>query len=1381
MELTGAKRKAGERSGAENPRKKSGAAAKVQLNEATQRLDLSARNDPERIHTDTKRVLEDEADEVKEGGPAVTGQASDLGTRGDPENIHTDTKRRLEDEADELKEAASEDSSEPGDYYMYLWYSDDSTEVIDTIRQQGVITELDLSRRGFFPKGLARICESTKYLKKLIIKDIVLYDQRYYEKRRCGEDDNVESVFSSQVLGQCPNLEYIDITGCSETTKKLILGSGEHCKQDQLKQMGIEVVDIIDKNNTLKTLLMPGKLTSPGLKGQVRDQIQSLVREQGIPANCSLDGWSLLHTACAFGDVELAQWLISRGGRCEFEWKSKVGLVASSHHELYRDYYDYEDESDGNEKPTAKDCRIWSTYPSEFQVALSLHHSNDIHHLASILEAHFALSPQLTAANVMDWCFFQDDVCTGSNVQDGSAWMKAMHNPQCNPMKHLRHAISVVSGDQVSRETLLDELFRRIDNEVCCEEEALAGAVKFLIGSDFKEEDDPKDTCPSDPCVVMPYLLRAGSRLSVFQSLLDSISDINSVDDEGNTALFKVLYDIKDAALTIKKCQMLLNQGAKINVQNNDGETPLLYCISTTLKPCYVQTTVPELQREEDTLQYSLSLTHVCHFLIKSGADMQLVPVENGGTLCHWLLYALKAACPTWCWSGPMDIFCELLTLIRDLGHTQIMQHRNFSGETPLHVWAALYTGHYYFLSTPEDILTPVAESLLRNGCPINGRNDKGETPLHVARDDFTAHLLLEMGANANAEDDDGNTPFLTRAKLGIGVSSRDKEHGAWKNVMKQGYNVWIGNASGETVLGALLQKNQLHLARTLLQVLKERDCANVNKAFTTGDSALHITCSCTKDVQDIIDDLLKSRANTNATNKKGQTPLHVACEKVLEAKDDFVNSVQFWAVGQLLKCGADANIKDADGNSCLDIAREMPELQDLLRKPIDLLEIPLLLPWCSENEKHKGKLAQVSRGQKCQQIQQIHYHTESIASGSFGHVFVGINERDGREVAIKRLVKEQMSRPEDRREIDNLVVLKDCEQVVKYLLCCEDDHFVYLILELMEGTLQDFLDDRKPKEKELVAGCKDIVQGIQFLHENKIIHRDLKPSNILYKVTPKLRLKIADFGLSTKASFSAANLTTVLHTNAGTRCWMAPELLQAPSCSSQPEHSVASDVFACGLVLHFTLANMKHPFAPEDAEGRGAIEVQNKTEGNIMSHTMNLDDELCAEGCCLLELMLVRDKTKRPTMKDTLKQPFFWEDKKKRDFLCAVANQPEFVKSKRPSPVCQDLDNSLGSRFKVSPWNLQSPEIQRIYSEVTMSHIKRKYDTSSAVELVRFVRNCYAHVSDRSRSTPMKKLLLEDFVFFDKFPSLLMDVHKAVITHGLDQREEIKSALAVE
>ena len=64
--------------------------------------------------------------------------------------------------------------------------------------------------------------------------------------------------------------------------------------------------------------------------------------------------------------------------------------------------------------------------------------------------------------------------------------------------------------------------------------------------------------------------------------------------------------------------------------------------------------------------------------------------------------------------------------------------------------------------------------------------------------------------------------------------------------------------------------------------------------------------------------------------------------------------------------------------------------------------------------------------------MNKIWRHNEHIGSGSFGQIFCGISEKDGREVAVKRV--EKLQRPKDKREVQNLTALADCEQVVRYI-----------------------------------------------------------------------------------------------------------------------------------------------------------------------------------------------------------------------------------------------------------------------------------------------------------------------------------------------------------
>ena len=225
-------------------------------------------------------------------------------------------------------------------------------------------------------------------------------------------------------------------------------------------------------------------------------------------------------------------------------------------------------------------------------------------------------------------------------------------------------------------------------------------------------------------------------------------------------------------------------------------------------------------------------------------------------------------------------------------------------------------------------------------------------------------------------------------------------------------------------------------------------------------------------------------------------------------------------------------------------------------------------------------------------------------------------------------------------------------------------------------------------------------------------------------------------------------------------RCWMAPEVAESM------QHSESSDVFAAGMVLHYILAKKRHPFAPEDNTGVSDAKTQNETEGNILSGHPNISKQISAEACHLLEMMLQVNKTDRPTAENCLNHPFFWSQKKKIDFFCAVANQKEFKaqwQMATPSKVVQDLELLLGKMFDENPWDESIPLIFLDMGK------HRRYVTSSAADLVRFIRNAYQHVSD-AKEESTKRGLLEQFVFSSKFPTLFISVYKVVKNNSWDK-----------
>ncbi|XP_057372228.1 uncharacterized protein LOC130693126 [Daphnia carinata] len=275
----------------------------------------------------------------------------------------------------------------------------------------------------------------------------------------------------------------------------------------------------------------------------------------------------------------------------------------------------------------------------------------------------------------------------------------------------------------------------------------------------------------------------------------------------------------------------------------------------------------------------------------------------------------------------------------------------------------------------------------------------------------------------------------------------------------------------------------------------------------------------------------------------------------------------------------------------------------------------------------------------------------EPLGNGSFGDVYKCFyTNNDGMQIlaACKTSKTGDESINVFQREI---VTLKQLENlfIIKYLEVVEVDKKPYIVMELCQGSLKEYVLGtlkRIPKDsfddKIIIS---QVALGMAYLHSKGIIHKDLKLENILLQCQPPksniILIKIADFGIAKKlkpesSSFSVTSLP-------GTQSYMAPELLRAPEGLYPANFS--SDVYALGITIARIVLKGDHPFP-----GPLYAQTNSMARGMVPPNLQHLNWDLID----LILKLTDKDPGKRPSMALVLCHPYFvlTNDKTKRHFI---------------------------------------------------------------------------------------------------------------------------------
>ncbi len=195
----------------------------------------------------------------------------------------------------------------------------------------------------------------------------------------------------------------------------------------------------------------------------------------------------------------------------------------------------------------------------------------------------------------------------------------------------------------------------------------------------------------------------------------------------------------------------------------------------------------------------------------------------------------------------------------------------------------------------------------------------------------------------------------------------------------------------------------------------------------------------------------------------------------------------------------------------------------------------------------------------------------ERIGAGGMGVVYRAIDERLGREVALKFLPPHLSADPAAKKRF--LVEARAAAAIEHPNICT-----VHEIGETPDGTLHIVMScyDGETLDRHIARGLipvaealritGEIARGLIKAHHRGIVHRDIKPANVM--ITTDGLVKILDFGIAKLSDVTSTQATGAI----GTLAYMSPE----QAFGETVDHR--TDLWSMGVVMYEMLAGVR-PF----------------------------------------------------------------------------------------------------------------------------------------------------------------------------------------------------------